>query len=474
MVAALDLPRLVAAANALVAGDKGLLAIDESIPTCNRQFARLGIARTEHNRCSYREMIVTTPGLGDSISGVILCDETIRQHTTDGEAFATRPGERGDRPRASRWASAGHTALCQEADLVPIVEPEVLMAGEHTTTRCGELTEEILREVLSQLHIQGVLPEGMLLKTNMTLPGLTCLIQPSVEEVAEATICCLRRVVPAAVAGIVFLSVGGQSDDLATARLDAINAAGHPPLPWPVAFSYGSAIQQPALSIWDGQDTNRSRAHTRFSSAPRTIRMPAAASIPTPRCWLTHDDHHQAGTTVSNDEAGRHPLRRRNHCPRPPRPITVDPLVAEYQYGDYEDLTDDQIRLLASGWDICRDGCPHGESTDDVGMRADAFLDEHVAKCSEPVVVVTHGHLSRILAARALGLIAEYARLFASVTASISVIQNYHGERCIRRWNADAALLGDSDIGTITCENVTPTEPLREDRLWQSTRQISG
>ncbi len=291
-VAGLDLPRLITAANALVAADKGLLAIDESIPTCNRRFARLGITQTEHNRCAYREMIVTTPGLADSISGVILCDETIRQHTAGGDGFAAvlveagivpgikvdlgaeqlagHPGEKvtegldGLRERFAEYAALGarfakwravftvgetepsrgcvqanaqalarYAALCQEAGLVPVVEPEVLMTGEHTAARCGEVTEDVLREVFSQLHP----------------------IQPTVEELAQATICCLRRAVPAAVAGIVFLS-GGQSGDLASARLNAINAAGERPLPWRVAFSFGRAIQQPALSIWDGRDTN--------------------------------------------------------------------------------------------------------------------------------------------------------------------------------------------------------------------------
>lgn len=311
-------PRLVAAANALVAGDKGLLAIDESIPTCNKRFARLGIAETEHNRRAYREMIVTTPGLADSVSGVILCDETIRQHTTDGDTFtavlvsagivpgikvdrgakpmAGHPGEKvtegldGLRERLAGYAALGarfakwravftigestpsracvqanahalarYAALCQEAEMVPIVEPEVLMTGAHTATRCGEVTEDVLREVFSKLHTQGVLLEGMVLKTNMVLPGLTCPIQPTPEEVAQATISCLRRAVPAAVAGIVFLS-GGQSGDLATARLNAINSSGEPPLPWPVGFSYGRAIQQPALSIWDGRHANALRA----------------------------------------------------------------------------------------------------------------------------------------------------------------------------------------------------------------------
>ncbi|UQX12564.1 class I fructose-bisphosphate aldolase [Candidatus Mycobacterium methanotrophicum] len=317
-VGAPGMPGVVAAANALVAGDKGLLAIDESIPTCNKRFARLGIAPTEHNRRAYRELIVATPGLAESISGVILYDETFRQDTAAGVPFRTvladagilagikadlgakpmaaHPGEKvtegldGLRERLAEYAGLGarfakwravftigetlpsrgcvqanahalarYAALCQEADLVPIVEPEVLMAGEHTLTRCGEVTEDVLREVFSQLHAQGVLLEGILLKTNMVLPGLTCPIQPALEAVAEATICCPRRAVPAAVAGIVFLS-GGQSGDLATARLNAINAAGRPPLPWPVAFSYGRAIQQPALSIWDGRHTNAGRA----------------------------------------------------------------------------------------------------------------------------------------------------------------------------------------------------------------------
>ena len=318
LVGAPSVPVLVAAANALVAGDKGLLAIDESIPTCNKRFARLGIAQSEHNRRAYRQLIVTTPGLADSISGVILCDETIRQQTTDGEAFATvlvnagivpgikvdlgakplagHPGETvtegldGLRERLAEYAGLGarfakwravftvgetvpsrgciqanahalarYAGLCQEAGLVPVVEPEVLMAGAHTAARCGEITEAVLREVFSQLHTQGVLVEGMLLKTNMVVPGFSCPIQPPVEELAQTTLCCLRRTVPAAVAGIVFLS-GGQSGDLASARLNAINTAGRQPLPWPVGFSFGRAIQQPALSIWDGRHTNAGRA----------------------------------------------------------------------------------------------------------------------------------------------------------------------------------------------------------------------
>ncbi len=150
----------------------------------------------------------------------------------------------------------------------------------------------------------------------------------------------------------------------------------------------------------------------------------------------------------------------------PDRPITVDPLVAEYHYGDYEGLTDDQIHLLAPCWDIWRDGCPHGESTDDVGARADAFLDAYVATSTGAVVVVTHGHFSRILAARALGLGAENGRLFASITASISVIGDYHGERCIGRWNVDAALLDGGGNPTASSDNVAPAQAFREYQLW--------
>jgi fructose-bisphosphate aldolase class I len=313
-----DLNALTDVARELVADDKGLLAADESIPTCNKRFAELGIPADEQSRRAYRELIVTTPGLGDYISGVILCDETIWQHTSDGVAFlrvlaqagilagikvdlgakpmAGQPGEKvtegldGLRQRLSEYARMGarfakwravftigeqtpsracveanahalarYAALCQETGLVPIVEPEVLMAGEHTLARCGQVTEDVLREVFVQLHTQGVVLEAMLLKPNMILPGLACPTQDSVAVVAAATISCLRRAVPAAVAGIAFLS-GGQPGDLACARLAAMNSAAFAPLPWPIAFSFGRAIQQPALTIWDGQDANVARA----------------------------------------------------------------------------------------------------------------------------------------------------------------------------------------------------------------------
>jgi fructose-bisphosphate aldolase class I len=309
---------LVDTARLLVGGDKGLLAIDESTSTCNRRFARLGIAQDEPTRRAWRELILTTPGLGDAISGVILVDETIRQRTRGGTAFLTvlaqagitagikvdlgatplagHPGETvtegldGLRQRLGEYARMGarfakwravltigdgtpsracvtanahalarYAALCQEAGLVPVVEPEVLTAGEHTLARCEQVTEDVLHEVFAQLDTQGVVLEAILLKPSMVLPGSDNPTQDPVDAAAAATLRCLRRAAPAAVAGIAFLS-GGQSGDLAAARLAAMNSPALAPLPWPVSFSFGRAIQEPALSIWDGQDANTERA----------------------------------------------------------------------------------------------------------------------------------------------------------------------------------------------------------------------
>jgi fructose-bisphosphate aldolase class I len=303
---------LIDTARLLVAGDKGLLAMDESNPTCNKRFARLGIPQTEEARRAYRELIVTTPGLGECISGAILYDETIRQQKKDGTPFvkvltdagiipgikvdagakdmAGHPGEKvtegldGLRDRLAQYSQMGarfakwraviavgdclpsrgcieanaqalarYAALCQEAGLVPVVEPEVLMDGEHTLERCREVTEEALRTVFNQLYAQRVLLEGMILKPNMVLPGLTCPKQGTVDEVADATVRCLLRTVPAAVPGIAFLS-GGQSGELASTRLNAMNARFKSRLPWALAFSFARAIQQPALEIWQGEE----------------------------------------------------------------------------------------------------------------------------------------------------------------------------------------------------------------------------
>ena len=305
---------IINTAKALVAGDKGLLAMDESNPTCNKRFAALGIPQDEETRRAYREMIVYTPGLNESISGAILYDETIRQHKKDGtpivkalidagiipgikvdmgaKEMAGHPGEKitegldglRDRlkeyvqmgARFAKWraviaignnipsqacieanahALARYAALCQEAGLVPIVEPEVLMDGDDTIQQCFEVTEKVLRQVFNQLYTQGVILEGMILKPNMILPGLRCLKQESVDKVADATVNCLLQSVPAAVPGIAFLS-GGQSGELASAHLNAMNVRFKSRLPWALAFSFARAIQQPALEIWHGKEAN--------------------------------------------------------------------------------------------------------------------------------------------------------------------------------------------------------------------------
>ena len=306
---------LIETARMLVADDKGLLAMDESNPTCNKRFAELGIPQTEKARRAYRELIVTTPGLGECISGVILYDETIRQSHEGWHALRRgycqgrhryrhqsryrrerhgRSSPERRSPRASmdcatasrtyfqmgarfaKWravialgaempsrgcieanaqALARYAALCQEAGLVPVVEPEVLMDGDHTLEQCRQVTEEVLRTVFVQLCAQRVMLEGMILKPNMVLPGLACLRQEAVDEVADVTVKCLLRTVPAAVPGIAFLS-GGQSGELASARLNAMNVRFKSRLPWAVAFSFARAIQQPALEIWRGEEAH--------------------------------------------------------------------------------------------------------------------------------------------------------------------------------------------------------------------------
>jgi len=311
---------LIDTAQALMADHKGILAMDESDPTCNKRFAKLGIPQTGEARRAYRELIITTPGLGESISGAILYDETIRQQKMDGTPFLKVLSDAGIIPgikvdtgakdmaghpdekitegldglrgrlkeyfqmgaRFAKWravvvvgdglpsrsgleanahALARYAALCQEAGLVPIVEPEVLMDGDHTLERCLKVTEEALRNVFIQLNCQRALLEGMILKPNMVLPGLDCPDQPTVDEVADATVKCFLRTVPAAVPGIAFLS-GGQSGELASARLNAMNLRFKTRVPWALAFSFARAIQQPALEIWRGDEANVAAAQT--------------------------------------------------------------------------------------------------------------------------------------------------------------------------------------------------------------------
>ena len=305
---------IISTANKMMAADKGLLAMDESNPTCNKRFGALGIMQTEEKRRSYRELILETPGLNEYISGVILYDETIRQSKKDGTSFiklindagivpgikvdigakdmAGHPGEKitegldglRDRlkeyfqmcARFAKWradiaidngiptsacieanahALARYASLCQEAGIVPIIEAEVLMDGDHTMESCREITKEVLHAVFNQLYTQGVMLEGIILKPNMVVPGLTCQKQETADEVADVTVKCLLESVPAAVPGIAFLS-GGQSGELASARLNVMNARFRNQMPWALAFSFARAIQQPAMEIWNGEDAN--------------------------------------------------------------------------------------------------------------------------------------------------------------------------------------------------------------------------
>ena len=297
-----------------MADDKGLLAMDESNPTCNKRFAKLGIPQTPEARRAYRELIVTAPGLNECLGGAILYDETVRQQKKDGTSFVKAlndvgiipgikvdagavdmsgfPGEKitegldGLRERLAEYFQMGlrfakwrtvitigdgipspgcieanaltlarYASLCQEAGIVPIVEPEVLMDGDHTMAQCAEVTDRVLHTVFEQIYNQRVVLEGMILKPNMVLPGLACPKQETADEVADATVNCLLRNVPASVPGIAFLS-GGQSGELASARLYAMNVRFKSRLPWAVTFSYSRAIQQPALELWKGQESN--------------------------------------------------------------------------------------------------------------------------------------------------------------------------------------------------------------------------
>jgi fructose-bisphosphate aldolase class I len=313
----MNVQALIDTAQSMVAGGKGLLAMDESNGTCNQRFASAGIPQTVEMRRAYRELLLTTPELGSCISGVILCDETIRQANADGtpfvqlardagllvgikvdtgaKALASRPGEKvtegldGLRERLQAYAEMGarfakwrgviavdgerlptaaciaanahaiarYATLCQEAGLVPIVEPEVLMRGAHTLARCQDVTEAVLRSVFEQLVLQGVGLEALILKPNMVIAGLAAATQSTADEVADATLQCLLRVVPAALPGIAFLS-GGQSGELASSRLNALHLK--PGTPWPLTFSFARALQHPALDLWAGKAANQVEA----------------------------------------------------------------------------------------------------------------------------------------------------------------------------------------------------------------------
>lgn len=317
----------------LFSGNKGLLAMDESNGTCNKRFAAASIPQTIEMRRKYRELIVTTPGLNESVGGAILYDETIRQQTKEGVPMADAlvkagiiPGIKVDMgtnqmasfknekitdgldglrerlqeyktmgARFAKWrgvitigngipttacieanvhALARYAALCQEAEIVPIVEPEVLMTGNHNLQQCYEVTEQVLKMLFYQLYHYKIDLEGIILKPNMVIAGAESTTQNTVDEVAEATVKCLLSSVPAAMPAIAFLS-GGQSPEDAAAHLNAINKNFQHHLPWIVSFSFARAIQQPALDIWKGQEANVKAAqnlmyrHAKWDAAAR-------------------------------------------------------------------------------------------------------------------------------------------------------------------------------------------------------------
>jgi len=317
----MSIEQLAETALAMVAPGKGIIAIDESTGTCAKRFAGVGIENTEENRRRYRELLLTTPKLSDNISGAILFDETIRQSTSDGVPFAKYmmdngmiPGIKVDKgthnlagcpgevvtegldglrdrlaeyyklgARFAKWravinigddipsgtcidanthALARYAALCQEQGLVPMVEPEVIMDGSHDIDECYQVTEVTLRSLFNSLVEHNVVLEGTILKASMVVPGTTSGEKVSVEEVAAATLQCLKSTVPAILPGIVFLS-GGQSDEDATAHLDAMNRMG--PNPWPLSFSYGRAMQAAALKLWSQDLVNN------FAAAQQTV-----------------------------------------------------------------------------------------------------------------------------------------------------------------------------------------------------------
>jgi fructose-bisphosphate aldolase class I len=318
-------------AAAIVADDKGILAADESTGTIKKRFDAIGVASTEETRRAYRNLLFTTTGMEDYIGGVILYDETIRQSADDGTPFpevlagkgvipgikvdtgaqdmAGFPGEkvtegldglrarleeyRGLGARFAKWravitigdgipsvaciranahALARYAALCQEVGIVPIVEPEVLMDADNTIERCYEVTARTLKWTFHELVVQGVDLKGTLLKPNMVISGKGCPEQASAEQIAEQTIDCFVRHVPAAVPGIVFLS-GGQSEVQATENLNAINQVGGP---WALSFSYGRALQQSALQAWGGEPANLDAAQTAFVHRARMNALAAA------------------------------------------------------------------------------------------------------------------------------------------------------------------------------------------------------
>ena len=535
---------LIDTARTLVADDKGLLAMDESNGTCNKRFAAAGIPQTLEARRAYRELIVTTPGLGECISGVILYDETIRQQKKDGTSFvkiladagvipgikvdigakdlAGHPGEKvtegldglRDRlqeylrmgARFAKWravitlgegipsrgcieanaqALARYAALCQEVGLVPVVEPEVLMDGDHTLERCRAVTEEVLRAVFDQLSMQKVMLEGMILKPNMVLPGLNCAKQETVDEVADVTVKCLLRVVPAAVPGIAFLS-GGQSGELASARLNAMNArsrrwdrdrrglwrfrspAPSSSRPWRYGRASRQMLRRPKrLSFIEPAATGLRAA---ASTAPRWKREPddrhpqregaqrhgaskmiRAQSDPLRLYFIRHggtawslSGQHTGRTdiplTVEGEDQARElgpwlatiqfthvltspRLRARRTCELAGLSAVaeIEPDLSEWDYGDYEGRRSEDICERRPGWNMFRDGCPGGKSPAQISDRADRLI-ARLRTLEGNIALFSHGEFGRVLAVRWIGAPVLEGQNFAFGTASLSIL----------------------------------------------------
>ena len=330
----MDLDHLAAIANAMVADNKGLLAADESTGTIGKRLDSISVKSTEDTRRDYREMLFRADGLGEYISGVILYDETIRQNAADGTSFTRILEEKGILPgikvdtgakalagaedekvtegldglrdrvadyvllgaKFAKWraviiigdgmpsmycintnahALARYARICQEGGLVPIVEPEVLMDGTHSLDRCAHVTELTLQRVFVELCDQGVALEGMILKPNMVIAGTDCAQQADVKTVAARTVESLRRTVPAAVPGIMFLS-GGQSEADASAHLNAMNAK-KDRLPWALSYSYGRALQASSLKVWGGDNSNNPAAQAQLLERARQNSAACAA-----------------------------------------------------------------------------------------------------------------------------------------------------------------------------------------------------
>ncbi len=330
----MNLEQLAAVAKAMVADNKGLLAADESTGTIGKRLDSISVKSTENTRRDYREMLFRSEGLGEYISGVILYDETIRQNAADGTPLTGILGEQGILPgikvdtgakalagaedervtegldglrdrvadyvllgaKFAKWravitigdgmpsmycinanahALARYARICQEGGLVPIVEPEVLMDGTHSLDRCGHVTELTLQRVFAELYDHGVALEGMILKPNMVIAGTDCTQQADVETVATHTVESLRRTVPAAVPGIMFLS-GGQSEADASAHLNAMNA-NKDGLPWALSYSYGRALQASSLRAWGGDNSNNPAAQSQLLERARQNSAACAA-----------------------------------------------------------------------------------------------------------------------------------------------------------------------------------------------------